>query len=628
MPFSLPAAMSRPVKLLVFTMVLMLLFSVGRILLYALNAESFADLQTSELLGAFINGLRFDASAVARWLAIPLLLLALPWRRLNEPTWFNPLAWLLFMMCIPALLLLVGDAIYFGRVGRHVSYELQMMQEDWGFLLDMLSAGYLGAGLAFVLLGIGLAWLWCRVLALPIKPFRYPWSAYLVLFVSLLVIGRGGVSGKVIEIIDAYDNGNSAYGHLSLNGVFTAMSFALNMGEAEHHFYSREKVLAAVDELRGIQAGDYPMQQAYEGPPTQYNVVFLLLESWNFIHVDSFGGEDYGVTPHFDRLAREGLRFTRFYAAGQRSIDGIQATVTGIPTLKGLPRIDTGIGVSNISRMGLLAREQGYETLFVQSSARDSYKLSGIAESSGFSHYYGREDMPMRRDYPGESSFGWDYETLMLFKEKLDGFNRPFLAYAYTGTTHEPYAKMPEPFNRHPHEPDGEGGYLNTLQYADWSLGEFMREARQAPWFDNTIFIFSADHANHLQSGDGLSRFHIPLLIYAPGIIEAGERTQIASQLDVMPTIVDLLGLEEDFSALGQSVFRQKIPYALISRGGQTLGLVTEQGYLFHSLKNSLESADWNKQPLAQTDQEKLEHWLLSLDQLTFELLKANRWAR
>jgi len=355
-------------------------------------------------------------------------------------------------------------------------------------------------------------------------------------------------------------------------------------------------------------------------------VVFVLLESWNFDYVDSFAGKGYGVTPYFDAMAADGLRFTRFYAAGQRSIEGIQATLTGIPALKGLPRIDAGIGVSNISRLGSMVRQRGYSTLFIQSSARDSFKISGIAAATGFEQFYGMEDIPLRLGYPDPDGavFGWDYDTLQLMKEKLDALKPPFLAYAFTGTTHEPYPLLPPQFTVRPHGANDENGYLNALKYADWSLGQFMAEARRAPWFDDTIFIFTADHANHFQKGKGLlQRFHTPFLIYAPKFFAGEERRVIGSQLDVLPTILDLIGVDAEFAALGESLMRKDGgAEAFVTLGGQQVGLITDQAHLRHNLKRRI-GGHGSEELLAA-----LEQRLLALDQLSYELLQANRWAR
>ena len=177
---------------------------------------------------------------------------------------------------------------------------------------------------------------------------------------------------------------------------------------------------------------------------------------------------------------------------------------------------------------------------------------------------------------------------------------------------------------RYENEPNGEKGYLNALGYADWSIGQFIAEARNMPWFDNTVFIFTADHVNRLQQGEGTQRFHTPMLIYSPKWVSAGESDVIGSQLDVMPTILDLLGIDGEFAALGESLLRKPNGgQAFVSYGGQHIALITPDGFLRHDLQRVLENHGFNEQmrPL-------VERRLLALDQISYELLHTNRWAR
>ncbi len=619
--------LSRFQKGLLFAVIAMALFSLGRLLLWLRYPLEFESLGGGLLVQAFVNGLRFDAAVVARVFALPLLLLWLPIRSLDRRLWIEPLAWLLYLLTLALVLLLATDIIYFEHVQRHISYELVLLNNDLGFLLAFGLRAQPIAVSAFVLFAVALGWLWWRILCIPLAPNRgYGPLKYLALFFLLGVIGRGGVTGKVIEIIDAYSNGDATYGNLSLNGAFSTMVFSLNMEEVNHHFYTQEKAMVLFNGNTTPVDPEYPMLRSYSGTPNGRNVVFVLLESWNFDYVDSFGGKGYGVTPYFDALAKEGVRFTRFYAAGQRSIEAIQATLTGIPALKGLPRIDAGIGVSNISRLGSMVRGRGYSTLFIQSSARDSFKISGIAAATGFEHFYGMEDVPLRLDYPDPKAavFGWDYDTLQLMKKKLDGLGSPFLAYAFTGTTHEPFPELPSQFQVRPHGSNDENGYLNALKYADWSLGQFMADARKSPWFDNTVFIFTADHANHFQQGSRLPRrFHLPFLIYAPKFFPAEERTVVGSHLDVLPTILDLLGLDQEFAALGESLLRKDDDAeAFVTLGGQQIGLISKDAMVQHDLMRRIAGEGTAER------QAELEQRLLALDQLSYELLQANRWAK
>jgi phosphoglycerol transferase MdoB-like AlkP superfamily enzyme len=153
-----------------------------------------------------------------------------------------------------------------------------------------------------------------------------------------------------------------------------------------------------------------------------------------------------------------------------------------------------------------------------------------------------------------------------------------------------------------------------------------MKKAEQADWFKDTIFVFVADHPlGKFGVTSPLDRFHVPLLIYAPGRIKPGTNDVVASQLDLFPTLVDLLGFEDRFSALGDSLLRKQDGYAFVM-AGNIVGLIGKEGFLTHSLKNRLDSgAASGSPPPAYFDE--LEKKLLATDQVVYELLQSNRWA-
>ena len=623
--------MTRLQKSLIFFAIAMALFTLGRALLYFLYPSVFSSLSTGQVFGAFFYGLRFDGSVVARILAIPFLLMAFPLKRLDRRAWFDTFAWVTYALVIGMFLLLLGDVTYFYQVKRHISYELALIGNDWTYLVTFALEAYWWALILFGLFAAALAWLWLRILRIPFKPMRWAPLQYVVLFLALAIVGRGGPTGKMIELIDAFDGGSSAFGNLALNGVFTTIVFSLNMNPVKHNFYPEKEAVAILGEQRPITDAAYPMAQRYDGKPTGYNIVFVLMESWNFDFVDSFSGKHIGDTPNFDALAKDGLKFTHFYAAGQRSIEGIQATLTGIPMLEGLPRIDAGLGISNFTRLGDVAARHGYHSIFVQTSDRDSFKVDEVAKADGFQQYYGKQDIPLLLKYPHPemATFGWDYDMLQFLKKKIDTIKKPFIAYCFTGSTHTPYLPVPGHVIRRPYSYDDLNGYINAMSYSDWSIGQFIAAARKEPWFHNTIFMFTADHATHWQQGNNLlQRFHTPFLIYAPGIIKPGTDTVVASQLDVMPTIMDLLGFNDEFSSIGESVFRKHHGgMAMVTEGGEAIGIITDRAYLKHNLHNRLEAHGIDGAvPPSYLD--RLQRWLLARDQLSFNLLRSNHWAR
>ncbi|MDP6958268.1 MAG: LTA synthase family protein, partial [Planctomycetota bacterium] len=325
-------------------------------------------------------------------------------------------------------------------------------------------------------------------------------------------------------------------------------------------------------------------------------------------------------------------KFEAFYASGQRSIEGIQALLTGVPPMIGHPELAYGLEMSNLTEVGTVAQKHGYKTLFGRTAQRESFRLLTAAQRVGFKHVFGMEDVPRIRDYPTKNPrWGWDYDTLMYGLEELNTLGPPFLGIFFTATTHKPFPDPGPQFHKNPYSPSGKNGFTNSLYYADWALGEFIKKAKQQPWFSNTIFILTADQvgtryltrdpspAKHLRND-----FRIPLVLYGPGIIEPGVNREVSSHVDLMPTLFDLLGFQEPFSSIGESVLRKDSGFAIVKQGAVST-IFTKEGALQHSLQNRLNSFAFDDP--ANVDFNELEKILLSVDQITYELLIKNRWS-
>ena len=620
--------MSRIQKTALLTAAALAVFSFSRLALFLAYRPYFAELSAAQILFGFVAGIRFDLSICLTFLAFPFVMMNLPGAFFRSARWTMVWGWMAYAILLAGALLLAGDTAYFGEVHRHTATELLMIKNDIHYLMDMAFGPYLPQLLLFVLLAAVLGWVWKKIVHQPESSPKRAALNFLILIIFIFLGIRGSVSDKPFGTIDAFSHGNTAMGNLMLNGAFTAYHSALHADSADLHLMPLKEAEAALS----LPEGDYPMQKNYAAEPTGYNIVFILMESWGVKYVDSFGHNGYGVTPNFDSLAAGGLKFTNFYAAGQRSITGIQATITGVPPVNGIPALGFGLEVSNISKLGAIASRHGYETIFLQASRRRSFMVDAIAGATGFADYYGMEDYPRLLNYPDYSAsiFGWDYETLLFLKTRLDKAKKPFVAYLFTGTTHTPYPPLGKQWDLKATDPSSEDGFLNTLYYSDWSIGEFMKAAEKEPWFAKTIFIFTADHAQvHYGNGSGgfREKFNTPLVIYAPGIFKEPKMVDtVGSQLDILPTIIDLLGFDDPFSAMGDSLFRKSRQRAFCTEGG-VVGIITDKGFLTHSLSDRLETGYFaGTAPQGYFDG--LEKELLAENQLTFSLLRSNHWAR
>ncbi len=602
------------------------IFLLARIGIFAVHYENFSSLTFVEVLQGFFYGLRFDLASLLVFSGIPLLLMALPFRWCTSQWWHVALSILVFFVLVLEGTLLIGDVIYFGYVKRHLTNELLFLGKDIKYLISEIAAnpGYFMIWLALVCLAL---FYWLKLTKIKVKTVRMHWLKFILFLVFVVITGRGGIGMKPLAIVHAYSSGSSSLGNLILNGVFSASHSSLSV-PVERQPISESQIVTTLNFAQDFWQKPFPLTQKNEPKPGESNnLVVLFVESLTPRYVDSFGGNDYKITPNLDRLSAEGWKFNRFYSHGQRSIEGAQSVLTGMPSVMGLPTIANLS--ANYTKIAALAEENGVSTIFVNSTLRESFLAQAIAASTGFSEYYGKEDMPLLLDYFSEEkdrNLGWDYETLIFSLEKIKNRKTPFLAFISLSTDHTPFPKLNEPFNRFPHHATEEGGYLNSLHYTDWAIGEFFSKAKEEPWFQKTIFVITADHVlAHYQKDGFLERFRIPLIFYAPALLKPKVIETVSSHLDLMPTFIDFMGLDAEYTALGTSLLRKQESFALV-REGSLVGIITDRAYLKHSLMRRMESGKIADQ-VPDSYYDKLEARLLAWDRVAYDLTRKNRWA-
>ncbi|MGA1166444.1 MAG: LTA synthase family protein, partial [bacterium] len=514
-------------------------------------------------------------------------------------------------------------------VKRHITNELLFLANDTEYLLLEAKAQWPA------ILGVLIAAVLCFPLFLKwhrrhnLAGVR-SWSGYLLSFLIMAVLARGGVQMKPIAVIDAYRHGNGSMGNLILNGMFSASHYSISGHFIERKITNEKEYLSTLGILEP-QDPTYPLEQKpvrSSSTNPELNLVVIMVESLSAKYIDGLSGGGYGITPELDKLITESRVFTNFFANGQRSVDGVQSILTGVPPLPGIP--DMTALTANYPRLGNMARANDIRTVFVSSTNRESFSLDLIAKSAGFNEYFGREDYPLLLSYPAEEAqrpLGWDYEAMMYLLQQLQDSEGRFFGYINASSDHTPFAKLQEPFTGYEHGTDTEGGYLNMLHYTDWAIGKFIEEFKQHPQFDDTVFIITADHAMaHFQSNEPYERFRIPLLIYSPKHVEPGISENYGSQIDLLTTIVDLLELEGTYSSIGSNLLEEKPQFAVVKEGA-LINIFSPLGFLQHSLGRMVHYQSAANQPSEQ-DRQQLEEQVLAFDHLTYLLLTANRWQR
>ncbi len=333
---------------------------------------------------------------------------------------------------------------------------------------------------------------------------------------------------------------------------------------------------------RGVlQGARNPLERTVraEGATRPMNVVLVSMESLGADYVESFGGRP-GLTPNLDRLAREGLMFTQTYATGLRTVRGLEALTLSIPPTPGhaVPMRANNKGFQTI---GGVFREHGYDAL---------YLYGGYSYFDNMRDFFGGNGYTVidrgaiaKEDISHETIWGVaDEDLFRLAVREIDSrtaAGRKVFAHVMTTSNHRPFTY---PAGRI----DIASGTSRdgAVKYSDWAIGEFIREASTRPWFRDTLFVFVADHTSNGRGRTDLppENYRVPLIIYAPGTIAAGRVEQVASQIDVAPTVLALLNLNYTSRFFGQDILTEgvKHPRALMANyltvGYMERGVVVE----------------------------------------------------
>jgi phosphoglycerol transferase MdoB-like AlkP superfamily enzyme len=364
--------------------------------------------------------------------------------------------------------------------------------------------------------------------------------------------------------------GNAYADELAGNGLFT-FAAAMRRNELEYdRFYATmpqedaDRILAGLGvERKPLQAAAArgaaiePESEATKPPapgmPAQpRHVVLIMVESLSAEFVGAYGSTK-GLTPNLDRFAREGLKFSNAYATGTRTVRGLEATSVGTPPIPG-QSIVRRPGNEHLATVGEMLQRQGYASSFV---------YGGYGYFDNMNAYFAGNDYHVvdRVDFPKSSVVFenvWGVADESLFANVLDVITanhargKPSFTHVMTTSNHRPYTY-----------PDGRidirspGGRDGGVKYTDWAIGKFIDDARGKPWFDQTLFVIVADHCASVAGKTKLpvGGYRIPLIFYAPKLVAPGEYTPMLSQIDLPPTILDVLRADGDDHFFGRSVF-------------------------------------------------------------------------
>ena len=521
-----------------------------------INQSAFGGNSGSDLFKIFFYGIRFDYSVVIQFNLLFILLYLLPFNFVHHKYYQIAVNSLFCIGNFFFLLLNFADAEYFKYTGKRSTADL------FGYLFLsndtlLLVPQFLKDFWYIVLIWISTIVLYIKLVAwYPFKKalnYSFNIKSWIItgllffLVPGILFIGARGTGLKPIMIISAARYTTPQNIPLLLNTSFTILH-TLKEGPVKPIVYFDK------DRLNAIYN---PEQQIHPHHPKRINnVVIIILESFSREFVGALN-DNKGYTPCLDSIIHNGLVFENAFANGKRSIEAVPAILAGLPTLSDDSYITSRFSGNKIEGLPAILSKEGYHTSFFHGGRNGTMGFDEFSRVAGIQHYYGLNEYKGLKAFDGTWGI-FDEEFLQYFAKELNTIPQPFFSCVFTLSSHHPY-KVPDKYNdKFNNSPDK---LIRAVRYADFALGEFFKTASAQPWFKNTLFIFSADHTAAEQSKLSVTRvglFRIPIIFYHPGDTSLhGRSKRVTQQTDIMPSVIDYLGIDKPFLAFGSSVFQE-----------------------------------------------------------------------
>jgi phosphoglycerol transferase MdoB-like AlkP superfamily enzyme len=558
-------------KVLAFRILLAYVFYfIARVLFYAYNSSLIKVDSTIDFLKLCYHGLAFDTTTILYVNGLFILGSIIPAFNNSKKSYQKVLFYLYFIPNLIAYSTNFIDFIYYRYTfSRSTRASLDTLEHEsnkallfWDFLINYWHVFLLFFGLSFL-------WIWIyRKTKVQPKTETANLSYFgfsIVSFLLIVTICIGGIRGdfkkstRPINILDA-----SRYvSNVAQSDIVLNTPFAIIRTWGTNTFKKVNLVSKAeVDKLL------IPIKHYQNNPPTKPNVVIFILESFAREYNGAFNKgtkiPDYeGYTPFVDSLAQHSLIFTNAYANGWKSIHGVSSVIAGIPSFQNA-FTSSPYPKQKIESLVSTLKSQGYDTSFFHGAPNGSMGFLGFGNILGYDHYYGKTEYNNDADFDGVWGI-WDEPFFQYFNKTLSQKKQPFMATLFSVSSHEPY-KVPEKYKGR--FPKGKVNINESIGYTDNSLRQFFAAAKKEAWYKNTIFVMVADHGNTIAYDEYKKEFNkntVPILFFSPGEKYVGVNDDWAQQIDIYPTLLDMMGYQKPFRSWGRSLIndRQVAPFVI-----------------------------------------------------------------
>ncbi|MFZ4740113.1 MAG: LTA synthase family protein [Bacteroidales bacterium] len=572
-------------------LILIFLFTISRIVFYTANLQLFKEISFPDFFKIFAGGIRFDIASIFMVNFAYILLQLIP-LKLRFKNWYQKTLQILFYTTNSiALISNFIDVVYFRFTLKRTTsdiFNFLSVGGDFKKLIPQFIADFWYIPLiciVFIIAFIRLSNI-IKVKDIVASKLKYYLSQIIIFIITMiiLVIGiRGGLQLKPLEIINASKYAENKNVPLVLNTPFTIIkTIGLPALNNKVYFNNTNDLNKIYNPVCVVNTEDSVHDFR------KLNVVIIILESFSQEHIGALNNNKgyAGFTPFLDSLIKKSV-YVKGFANGKRSIEGIPAILAGIPTLMNEAYITSMYAGNKINSLASLLKSKGYNTSFFHGGSNGTMGFEAFTKIAGFDTYYGRDQYNNENDYDGKWGI-WDEAFLQNYAKQLNTIPQPFLSSIFTLSSHHPY-KVPEKYKGKFKK--GNLKIQESIMYADYSLKKFFETSCKMPWYDSTLFVITADHTSeayldYYQNNIGM--YAVPIIFFMPNTKLNLNCNQIGQQIDIMPSVLDILQFDKPYFSFGNSVFDIRKTHFNISYLNGEYQLIKDNFVLKFDGENSL----------------------------------------
>ena len=558
------------VRLVAIYVVMVALFCLSKLAFMLVHFDIYRAYGFGEWMAVCGHGLPLDASVAGYLTVLPALLLCVEsWipKRAAEGIWRGYFA----LVGVLLALVFTADAALYGYWGFRLDSTPLIYLKNLKLAFASASVWLLVAGLAAVaVLSIGIYKLFTRIAVTDDRvEGRHRIAVSVMSFIlaaSLIIPIRGGFSVSVMNLGRVYYSTDMALNHAAVNPCFSLLESLSHDNDfaGKYRFMPDERAAEIFSMMtdKGDSPASVPLLRN-----SRPNIILIVLESFNAECLEN------GALASLDSIARDGVKFTNFYANSFRTDRGLVSILSGYPSQPTASIMKYPRKSQSLPSLPRTLKQHGYDLRYYYGGDADFTNMRSYLRSGGIEHIVSQDDFP---DTP---KFKWGVHDGYLFERVAQDLNSsvsvPFMYVVQTSSSHEPF-EVPSG-GRH-----FDDAYLNSLAYTDSCLSRFVNGLRQSELWDNTLVVLVADHAMRWpqsRTNYDVERYRIPLVMTGGVLNRSVEVDVVGSQMDIAATLLSQMGIDSREFVFSKDMLDFSAPHFAYFSAPDLFGMVVRRGY-------------------------------------------------